>query len=144
MSVLPLNVREERFWIIHIMTAGAIGLLMYIVMNSPTLLNALIQHLFHGRSAAGSSASAFMNICLYGRDFVWGYALMFAIVYLFNETRESIFVGARIVLIFELVFQVAMYFSAVGGTFFLGSVGAMALGNGIAMLVILLHARILV
>ena len=146
MRTKKTNKREEAFWWAHILIPLALGTVLYLVLNSEEALPAIVGRLFgpdritvFGHAIV--SAGVFQAACVYGRDFLWGYALVFALGYQFRENFSEFKKALTITALFEIGIVVWQFVTAMGGAFDPGHIIAGFIGNVLGILVILIYKR---
>ena len=137
--------RYEFFWwcniLIPLIACGA----LYAVVNSDAFFTALVQKLFGNSPVRGGFLErVFVIVCMYGRDFLWAYAVVFAVSYLFKGTFGGLKKSFLIVLGFEVIVEIVRFFTAIGGAFDVFNLVAIAIGNGLAILIVLIHEGALI
>ncbi len=137
--------RYEFFWWCNILIPLVFCGAMYAVLNSDAFFASLVQKLFgEGSARGGFFERLFVVVCMYGRDFLWAYAVVFAVAYLFRGTFVGLKKSFLIVLGFEVVVEIIRFFAAIGGAFDVFNIVAIVIGNGLAILGILIHEGALV
>ncbi|MBO4411203.1 MAG: hypothetical protein J5794_03360 [Lachnospiraceae bacterium] len=137
--------RYEFFWWANIIISLLIGGTMYAILNSDTFFSSVVRFLFgRGEGKALISENLFSAICLYGRDFVWAYAVVFAVAYCFRGSFPGIKKAFLITLGFEAVVEVLKILSIIPGAFDVWSIVAVLIGNVLAAVIILIHERALI
>lgn len=137
--------RYEFFWWANILIPLAIGAVMYCILNSDVFFSSLVRFLFansDGRSTVAEGV--FSAICLYGRDFLWAYSIVFAVALLFRGSLSGLKKAFLIVLAFEIVIEILKLVSVIPGAFDIWSVVAVIVGNVLAAGAILIHEKVLV
>lgn len=94
---------------------------------------------------AGADIETFENALsftfIYLRDFLWSYALVFAVTYWNSKTREEIRCGFAVATLFELGILVLERFTAMNGVFDLRHLLALTLGTLVGMGTVLVRER---
>ena len=137
--------KYEFFWWANILIPLLIGAVMYCVLNSEVFFSSVVRFFF-GRGEGGSAfwEGVFSAVCLYGRDFLWAFAIVFAVCYLFKGSFSGLKKAFLIVLGFETVVELLKLTSIIPGAFDVWSLVAVAIGNVLAAAVILIHERALI
>lgn len=149
MSVLPINRKQEAFWWMNILISLLLGTVLYCILNSGFFLTNVVRGLFgpHKKLIFGHalvSKKLFTAVCLYGRDFLWAYALVFAIAYWMKGSLKGLRQAFSIVAGFEILLELWKLSSFMSGTFDLKNLAAVAAGNILAILLILIRERAIV
>ena len=146
MSIAKVNVKQETFWWTGILIPLALGAVFYMLLNSEQFLTRLIYGLYgpdkatlFGREIIAESL--FVVLARYTCDFLLAFSLVFALSYWLRGTLKSFGHGILIALAFEFVMEVWRFATAAGGTFRVGHVIALLLGNAVAPVLILIHEK---
>lgn len=141
MTVTRLNPKEELFWWMDIIIPSVLGIALYLVMNSDHMVSAIVWNLFGPGKTGNMTEGMFRLLSIYSRDFLWSYALVFALSYWFRDSREELRKAYIIAGIFEILVVVWQFASVIGGTFDVGHLLGIVTGDIMAILVILIHKR---
>lgn len=149
MTIQKENPKEDRFWIMNTVLPLVLTVALYTVLNSATLFGNLVTGLFGPEAPVlfGKplfSEGIFRAVCLYGRDFLWGYALMFAMIFMFHDNRDQFRHGAGIVFGFEIVLELFKLFSITSRGLSIGSMAGVFLGNITVLLIVMIRKEWLV
>lgn len=135
--------RYEFFWWANILIPLVLGALMYFVLNSTVFFSSLVQFLFRGAEPDSFFERLFTTVCLYGRDFLWAYSIVFAIAALFRGSFSGLKKAFLIVLGFEAAVEILKLLSVIPGSFDVRSLIAVLIGNVLAVVIILVHEKVL-
>jgi hypothetical protein len=137
--------RYEFFWWANILIPLALGAAMYCILNSDVFFANVVRFIFaRGDGRSLIPEGVFYAICLYGRDFLWAYAIVFAVALLFRGSFSGLKKAFLIVLGFEVVIEVLKLVSVIPGSFDIWSLLAVVIGNVLAAVFILIHEKVLV
>ena len=148
MSVAKVNVKQETFWWAGILVPLALGAVFYMLLNSEQFLTRLVFGLYGPEKATifGReiiSESLFVVFARYTSDFLLAFSLVFALSYWLRGTLKSFGQGMLIAVVFEIAMEIWRFSTAAGGAFRIGHIIALALGNALAAILILLHEKAL-
>lgn len=136
--------RYELFWWCGILIPIILGAALYCMMSSDSFFSSLVRRFFTvegGRSEFVEKA--FVAVCVYGRDFLWAYALVFAVSYCFRGSFKGLKRAFLIVLGFEAAVEIMKTVMMIGGSFDIWSIVTLLVGNAAAIVVVLIHERAL-
>ena len=136
--------RYEFFWWANVLIPLAVGAAMYCVLNSDVFFSSVVRFVFARDGQSLIPEGLFYAICLYGRDFLWAYAIVFTVSLLFRGSFQGLKKAFLIVLGFEVMIEILKLVSVIPGSFDIWSLIAVVLGNALAAVLILIHERVLV
>lgn len=146
MTLSRIDTKEEAFWWADILVPLVLGIVLYVLLNSEHALPYIVRRLFgpdritvFGHTLF--STGIFKGLCMYGKDLLWGYALVFALGYWFRDNLSDFRKALVIVGAFEIGMLVWQFATAMGGAFDPGHAIAAFIGNVIGIFVILVHKR---
>ncbi|MBR4768522.1 MAG: hypothetical protein IK088_06055 [Lachnospiraceae bacterium] len=136
--------RYEFFWWSGILIPIILGAVLYCMMSSDSFFSSLVRRFFTMEGGKSEFVEkAFIAVCMYGRDFLWSYALVFAISYCFRGSFKGLKKAFLIVLGFEVIVEILKTALMIGGKFDIWSVVTVLIGNVAAIAVVLIHERAL-
>ncbi len=141
--------KTERFFWCHLAAALALWMGLYCILNSELFLTGLIDSVF-GQERAGVYAGTYMtgsmfsSMLIYGREFLLGYALVFAVSICFAKTYGDTKRAIRIVILFEIGIELYLFLSHMTDSVSIRSFLATLTGNLCALLVIMARERAIV
>ncbi|GEM_PF-2682473 len=143
------NPKEERFWLINVIVPLLLTAVLYTVLNSSHLFDGIVYGMFGPEAPIlfGKplfSESLFRFLCLYLRDFFWGYAIVYAVAWMFHENRMQFRKALGIVFLFETALELYKLFSISARGFSIGSMAAIAVGNLVAAMIVMIRKEWLI
>lgn len=146
MNAKALALRKyEFFWWCNILIPLILCGALYCLLNSDVFFTAVVERLFGSSpNRGGFLERLFIIVCMYGRDFFWAYAVVFAVSYLFRGSFGGLKRSFLIVLVFEAIVELIRFFAAIDGAFDVFNLVAIAIGNVLAIAVVLIHEGALV
>ena len=134
--------REGLFWWLSILGALGLGIMLYVLVMVPGFLRGTVELLF-GDGRGKNAETMFLWITVYGRDFFWGYALVFAVGFWFRSSWRRLRKAFVIVFIFEIGVSVFCFVCGASGFDWYSYLAVFA-GNFLASVIVLFHERALV
>jgi len=149
MTIEKVNPKNEFFWIGNILFSALTLFLLYGILNTSFAFQAVLSFfLTDGNIVHFSNVNLLEKflkaIFVYGRDFLWGYALVFSFCSLFHRDRVDIKLAAFITGIFEIVVVIFRISIIPTTSMNLFCLFAMAIGDLVALTIVLSHERYLV
>ena len=135
--------KQDLFWAVHLTLAVFFFLLFYAFSKSGLLLGSILKPLLLKLRLFENSGNTVFTLFYYGRDFSWGYAVVFSLLYIFRGSKKSLERGLRIASGFEVILLLLKLFIFTAGAMDAGTVIAVILGNALALLTVLAFERIL-
>lgn len=139
MSVARVNVRQEIFWWLDVILAILVGISFYIFLHSEHAVSYVASGLFGKNGSGLISEQAFLKFCLYGCDFFWAYAVVFAVSYWFKDSLAGLLRSFLIVVLFEGVIELVRFAGGFSMGLDLTHFLFVLSGNAAAIIVILIH-----
>ena len=146
MTISRVNPKEELFWWLNILVSASFGIAVYLVLNSGHALSYMVGRFFGPNRItffghAVMTEGLFEALCSYSKDFLWAYALMFALGYWFRGNLKDLRTAFTIGAVFQVIILIWQFVTAMGGRFDLGHMVAGIIGDVLAILVILVHKK---
>ena len=136
------------FYLLNLIVPAVLLFVLIYALNSGLLGRAAM--LFYGPESLTIlgrrvlSTDAFLSVFVYGKDFLLGYTLFSAMALLFRDSLKSILRALELALLFEVAFELLLYFLNPALPFSLTNLLAQVLGTLCSCLVFLLFSRKLI
>ena len=146
MLIEKVSRKKERFWAMNLLFTALLMAAFYSLNHSAVLLKLFMAHApaVIGEDTGMQAAKAVHGVLKAGPGFLWGYGIVFAVAYIFKRTREQLREGMLIVAGFEAVLLLVRILAFAKGAMDPAPYIAVAAGNGIAFLAVLIHERMLI
>ena len=143
MTIERTDKKEERFWAISLVSVGLLLGLCYLLTHSAAIFRLVMTRIAGPGEGISSVSGKAQHLLSYGSNFLWGSGLVLILSYIFRRSKEQLKSGLVIAIAFEAVlfFAVLALRSGIPAP---GTCFAVASGNGLAFLSVLVHKRILI
>ena len=143
-------VNKDVFWWSHIIVVAVFGAALVVGLNSAQSIRLLSEYLLGSRRPSLIPGLRLVTpeilelFLLYIKCFVWSYALVFCLAFLMRGSLAGLKFAFSVACVFEAVIFLIQFFFFLHGTFYVGNVLAILLGDLLAAAAILIHERALI
>jgi len=140
------NPHKDLYWILNICGSAILLLALYGILNTSILFEKVLLffvtkgNIFH-ITDVNLLEKMMKVVFVYGRDFLWGYALLFSFCCMFHRDRYDIKIASGITLLFELFIVIFRFAIIPTATMNLYCIFAMLMGDAVALTIILTNER---
>ena len=140
---------RELFWWLNILLFGILGVVLILALNSSVSVHALCARLLAGKGISALQKRILTPevvelLLLYGKCFIWSYELVFCLSFLLRGSLSGLKSAFAIAVVFEAILLLVQFFFFLHGSFLIGNLAAILLGDFFSILIILIHERALI